>query len=38
MTQRYPHLQPEHLRRAVDALDKKLEASGDREAAEKGQK
>ena len=38
MTQRYAHLQPEHLRRAVNALDKKLKASGERHAAEKGQK
>lgn len=38
MTQRYAHLQPEHLRRAVNALDKKLKASGERNAAEKGQK
>ncbi len=38
MTQRYAHLQPEHLRRAVNALDKKLRASGERKAARKGQK
>ena len=38
MTQRYAHLQPEHLRRAVNALDKKLKASDERHAAEKGQK
>ena len=27
MTQRYAHLQPDHLRRAVGAVDKKLKAS-----------
>jgi integrase len=31
MTQRYAHLQPGHLLRAVNAVDKKLKASRDRE-------
>ena len=30
MTQRYAHLQPDHLRRAVGAVDKKLKTSRDR--------
>ena len=30
MTQRYAHLQPDHLRRAINALDEKLKSSRDR--------
>ncbi len=31
MTQRYAHLQPEHLRRAMSVVDKKLKSPRDRE-------
>ena len=38
MTQRYAHLQPDHLRRAVRALDTKLKRRHDRESSPAGQK
>jgi integrase len=35
MTTRYAHLQPDHLRRAVTALDRKLNSSKDRSTSRK---
>jgi site-specific recombinase XerD len=38
MTHRYAHLQPGHLQRAVNAVDKKLKARRDRETPPAGTK